>query len=274
MRIKILQKLIDIFRGKIFFNYKGKNNKIIALDKCKFNLIKLFAFSKIKIKGNNNTIIFKGDFKLKNYFNIIKQLEIYMYGNDNLIDIEFPIRFQNVLIGMEEHNNQFKIKNSKHKVRDARIFIAGGGIIKIGKNSQLKNRGLHIVVNNGYKKNPKLIMGDNVYIAKDAIIRASDGHTLIDAITKKALNEPEDIIIGNNVWITSRCTILKGTQIPNNCIIGACSLVNKKFTEENVIIAGSPAKIIKKNITWDTRSYGTYMKDTEGKTDEKETFSH
>ena len=39
--------------------------------------------------------------------------------------------------------------------------------------------------------------------------------------------------------------ILKGSKIPSNSMIGACSLVNKEFTEENTVIAGSPAKIIK-----------------------------
>lgn len=263
MRIKLFQKIIDIVRGKRFFNFIGHNNQILIPDKSKFNLLKLFAFSKIKIKGDNNTIIFRGNFKLKNYFNIRKELKLYMYGDNNLIDIEFPIRFEKVLIGMEKDNNSFKIKKTTNPVREARIFVEDGGTVFIDENSQLKNRGLHIVVNNGYKKKPKLIMGKNVYIAKDAIIRASDGHTLIDNTTGEAINEPEDVIIGDNVWITSRCTILKGSKIPSNSIVGACSLVNKKFTEENILIAGSPAKIIKKNVTWNSQSYGKYMKNKE-----------
>ena len=263
MRIKLFQKIIDIVRGKRFFNFIGHNNKILIPDKSKFNFLKLFAFSKIKIKGDNNTIIFRGNFKLKNYFNIRKELKLYMYGDNNLIDIEFPIRFEKVLIGMDKDNNSFKIKKTTHPIREARIFVENGGLIFIDENAQLKNRGLHIVVNNGYKKKPKLIMGKNVYIAKDAIIRASDGHTLIDNTTGEAINEPEDVIIGDNVWITSRCTILKGSKIPSNSIVGACSLVNKKFTEENILIAGSPAKIIKKNVTWNSQSYGKYMKNKE-----------
>ena len=261
MKIIFFQKIIDILRGKQFFNFIGKNNKILILDKCKFNLIKLFALSKIKIRGNNNTIIFRGDFSRVNFSNICKELTIYMYGNNNVMDIEFPVRFENVLIGMEEDNNIFEIKSTKYSIRDAKIYVEDGGTLLIGKNSELTNRNLYIVVNNGYKKNSKLIIGDNVHIAKDAIIRTSDGHSLLDPISKKAINEPEDVIIGDNVWITSRCTILKGSQIPNNSVIGACSLVNKKFTEENVIIAGSPANVIKRNILWDFRTYNKYMKD-------------
>lgn len=45
--------------------------------------------------------------------------------------------------------------------------------------------------------------------------------------------------------------ILKGASINDNSIIGFKSLVTKKYTEKNVIIAGSPAKIIKTNINWE-----------------------
>ena len=43
---------------------------------------------------------------------------------------------------------------------------------------------------------------------------------------------------------------MKGAKIPNNCIVGANSLVNKEFFEENCLIAGTPAKIIKKGVNW------------------------
>ena len=44
--------------------------------------------------------------------------------------------------------------------------------------------------------------------------------------------------------------ILKNTKISDNSIIGAGAIVNKKFEEKNVIIAGVPAGIIKRNINW------------------------
>lgn len=53
-------------------------------------------------------------------------------------------------------------------------------------------------------------------------------------------------IIGNNVEIGYGANIIGDIKIANNVIIGANSLVNKSFEEEGVIIAGCPAKIIKK----------------------------
>lgn len=259
MRIRIIQDILDILRGKNPQS-NGSNNYLILQDKRNILLPNSFIPFKISLKGNNNRIILRGDYTLKHYRRNLKHLKIEVEGDNNLIDIEFPIKFDNVLIAIEGNNNTYKIEATKHSVRDARFYVENGSSIFIGKNSELTNRGLHVVVNNGYKTKPKLIIGDNVCIAKDAIIRTSDGHSLLDPISKKAINEPADVIIGNNVWITSRCTILKGAQIPDNSVVAACSMVNKKFTEPNIIIAGIPAKIIKRNICWDSRTYDEYMK--------------
>jgi acetyltransferase-like isoleucine patch superfamily enzyme len=46
------------------------------------------------------------------------------------------------------------------------------------------------------------------------------------------------------VWIGSRVTILPGTEIGRNSIVGAGAVVKGVFPE-NVIIAGNPGKVIK-----------------------------
>ncbi|HRW21082.1 MAG TPA: acyltransferase [Bacteroidales bacterium] len=53
------------------------------------------------------------------------------------------------------------------------------------------------------------------------------------------------VIIGDNVWMGTSAIILPGVEIGNNCIIGAGSVVTKSFKEDNLLIAGNPAKIIK-----------------------------
>jgi acetyltransferase-like isoleucine patch superfamily enzyme len=60
--------------------------------------------------------------------------------------------------------------------------------------------------------------------------------------------------IGDRVWIGENVVILSGVTIGEGAIIGANSLVNKDV-EENSIVAGSPAKLIKRwnksDKTWD-----------------------
>ena len=56
---------------------------------------------------------------------------------------------------------------------------------------------------------------------------------------------PAKVKIENNVWIGSDCTILPGVTIDDGAIIGAGSVVTKSVNK-NVIVAGNPAKIIRK----------------------------
>ncbi len=51
--------------------------------------------------------------------------------------------------------------------------------------------------------------------------------------------------IGENVFIGCNVIILKGSKIGNNCVIGAGSVVAGEF-EDNCVIAGNPARVIRK----------------------------
>jgi len=78
-------------------------------------------------------------------------------------------------------------------------------------------------------------------------------------------NTPKPIIIGDHVWVGYNVKMTKGTEIANDTIIGTSTVVSGKFLEPNTIIAGNPAKVIKRNIKWDCRPTQMY-KDTLEKT--------
>jgi len=54
------------------------------------------------------------------------------------------------------------------------------------------------------------------------------------------------IKIGKNCWIGTNSTILPGIELGDRTIVGANTVVTKSFSEGNVIIAGTPAKIVRK----------------------------
>jgi len=53
------------------------------------------------------------------------------------------------------------------------------------------------------------------------------------------------ILLGNNVWLGSNSIILPNVILGNNIIVAAGSVVTKSFEENNIIIAGVPARKIK-----------------------------
>ena len=57
--------------------------------------------------------------------------------------------------------------------------------------------------------------------------------------------------IGDNVYIGPGAVIYGDIQIADGCSIGANSVVNKSFLEQNSVIVGAPAKVIKNdNVCW------------------------
>jgi acetyltransferase-like isoleucine patch superfamily enzyme len=56
----------------------------------------------------------------------------------------------------------------------------------------------------------------------------------------------KDVIIGKKCWIGMNAIILPGVQLGDNTIVGAGSVVTKPFPDGNILIAGNPAKIIKR----------------------------
>lgn len=100
------------------------------------------------------------------------------------------------------------------------------------------------------------LIGNKLEIGRDCMFSNSiriwgDGHSVLDFKSGEVLNKPKHpIVIGDHCWIGERTTLTKGAQIPNNCIVGIASVVTKSFINENCLIAGSPACIKKKGITW------------------------
>lgn len=55
------------------------------------------------------------------------------------------------------------------------------------------------------------------------------------------INNDREIIVGNNVWVGARYTILKGISVGNNRILVANSNVVCHVTD-NTIVGGNPTK--------------------------------
>ena len=90
-------------------------------------------------------------------------------------------------------------------------------------------------------------IGDNVMMGPDCICYSRNHEfSRIDVpMINQGFQEEKPIIIGNDVWIGGRVTILPGVKIGNGAIIGAGSVVTKNV-EDFSIVAGNPAKLIRK----------------------------
>lgn len=88
-----------------------------------------------------------------------------------------------------------------------------------------------------------LLTGRFVYIGDNAHGGLSIEESTIPPADRK-LKSKGEIIIGNNVWIGDKVTILGGVTIGDNVIIGANSVVTHDIPC-NCIATGMPSKVIK-----------------------------
>lgn len=117
--------------------------------------------------------------------------------------------------------------------------------IEIGDNCNIGEFS-HITSINKITIGDGLLTGRFVYIGDNAHGGLSWEEADIPPLNRKLLSKG-GVVIGNNVWIGDKCTILGGVTIGDNVIIGANSVVIHDLPS-NCIAVGAPAKIVKQLI--------------------------
>lgn len=90
----------------------------------------------------------------------------------------------------------------------------------------------------------KVKIGDNCLIAPQAGIYTA-AHPLDAAVRRSGLEYGRPVTIGNDVWIGGGARILPGVTLGDNVVVGAGAVVTRSFPSD-VVIAGNPARVIKK----------------------------
>lgn len=88
----------------------------------------------------------------------------------------------------------------------------------------------------------KIVIGKGSYIAPNVGLVTAN-HVLTDL----EQHQPgKDIVLGKNCWIGMNSTVLPGVVLGDHTVVGAGSVVTKSFPEGWQVIAGNPAKVIRK----------------------------
>lgn len=120
--------------------------------------------------------------------------------------------------------------------------IVNSGTLQFGKNFMAK-ADCKIICHK------KITYGDGVLISWDTLIMDTDHHKIfkLDNLAQQ-INSPNDINVGNYVWIGCNVIVLKGTTIADNTILAAGSVISGNYSVGNCIVSGK--KILKDNVAW------------------------
>lgn len=129
-----------------------------------------------------------------------------------------------------------------------------GGCIKIGEGTTFGRN------NNIQSCEGTIVIGKKCMFSCGVIIHETDGHSIYNICEDGSLvkintyNIENNIEIGDYCWIGARTTILPKTKLGSGSIAGGASVLKKKYPN-NCVVAGNPARVVKKNIVWGRKYY-------------------
>ena len=166
-------------------------------------------------------------------------------GINNVMIIDAGASIDNCILFFKGNNNIIHISSGTHLKGSTFWFEDDNNSIMIGGGVSCEDNLMLAAC-----ESRKITIGDDCMFSNRIQIRTTDSHSIIDENGKR-INYGADISIGNHVWIGAEAIILKGCVIPDNCMIGARSMVTSSLrADSNSMIVGSPAKVIKDNINW------------------------
>lgn len=198
---------------------------------------------KIEDSGENNIITVEDG-------SVFKGCRIILKGNNNNIYLGKALLYKSLVLNLKGNNKKFEVKTSNKNINNLKFTSIRGNnqVFTIGENFSCG--GIEVQMNDG---DETFTIGDNGLFSWGIKVRTSDGHSVVDLETNRAINLPRNVHIADRVWVGEDVSFLKGAKISADSVVGSRSVVTKPFNKTNVVIAGFPADIVKENIYWDRR---------------------
>lgn len=224
------------------------NNKSMSISvflrRCIFNIFRFLSRNFGKIVGlllrtispfyqfgdifTNNLITYrkKNGFASFGKGAIIKR-DVFLHGN------------QRMTIGNNTHIGKHCVLETWNKPE---ISLSEGGRIRIGDNCSIGEYS-HITSINNITIGNGLLTGRFVLITDNSHGKISGEEIDIAPLERTVVSKGE-VIIGDNVWLGDKCSIMPGVHIGNGVIVATNAVVTHDVPD-NCVVAGIPAKIIK-----------------------------
>ncbi|MDX3972871.1 hypothetical protein [Shinella sp.] len=174
-------------------------------------------------------------------------------------------RNNRVTIGEDvECSDQIVIQGRENKIAIGDKVALGGRIMMKGV-GQLVDIGNGTVARDTYilcSEEKNVIIGKGCLFSRNVEIRTTDAHALINRETGERLNLAQSVEIGDHVWMGVGVLVSKGAKIAEDNVVGAKSFVAKPFLESGTVIAGLPAQVVKRGVTWQRDRKAKYDPDT------------
>ena len=125
-----------------------------------------------------------------------------------------------------------------HALPNGRIAVRNGGKVTIGDNFYM-NSGCIITAHES------VIIGNDVEFGPYVCVYDQDHDFRAEGGLKSKKFKTAPVVIGNNVWIGANTIILRGTEIGDNSVIGAGSVIKGKYPAGSVVVQKRNEEVLK-----------------------------
>lgn len=148
-------------------------------------------------------------------------------------------------IAVSGHGNRLVIHKGVRFREGGRVKLEDeGNLIEIGEGSDFVDCFFAV---SDYDS--RVIVGRDCMFSAKIVVRNSDVHSILNAEGKRA-NPARDTIIGDRVWVAYGATILKGSTIEADSVIGSESVVAGIHVPQGGVAVGNPARVVKEGVRW------------------------
>ena len=124
------------------------------------------------------------------------------------------------------------------KMRDgAKIRVRKGGVCVIGSNTSINSNNIIVC-------HDSVIIGDNCWFSPNVQIYDHDHDFRANGGLDAMKYRTGPVKIGSNVWIGADTVILRDTEIGDNCVIGAGSVIKGYFPANSVVVQKRGTEIL------------------------------
>ena len=135
--------------------------------------------------------------------------------------------------------------------------VSFGGKASIGHGSKVSVRG-NLCLGDGFNMTAEstivcakeIRFGRDCLLSWDILVMDTDEHSLYNNENER-INPDKAILVGDHVWVGCKCVLLKGTQVPNNTVVAAGTLLTSSITGEHQVIGGNPPAVLKNDVRWE-----------------------
>ena len=181
---------------------------------------------KVELRGRQNTLFFDN-----------RAWEGQCYGNLRVLGSDCVVFFNDIGAAYVALPDIYMRSTSQ-------LLFWGRGASAVGCTIELEGAGQAVAI------------GDDALISSGVSIRNYDMHAMHDLVTGVLISRPPvDTVIERHVWLGQDVMLLNCERIGMGTVVGAQSLV-KGVLPPRVVAAGTPARVIRENVSWGRDTYG------------------